>query len=471
MPEETQKNMSDNQQQPNHQNTVLQPQIIDLAGLTVVQLKTLCKARNITGISGKKKSELIALLGQQSSVEPVVIAKPKRKPKVAELDVAETTVSEPARPQQSNKPDIIRLNYIGSKYQLIDWLTTNILAKTGWQSFTGKRVADLFAGTGYISYYFRTAGAASVITNDAELYSSVIAHAFTKSVYNPRCAALIQKWQLAMGARAHIPDYGVQPGYITRNYSPSHSGCERKFFTVDNAHRIDYLRAELAKEQPNLSEDDYKFLMASIVISADQVSNVPAVYGCFLKNFKAKATRALVLLPIHQLTEPRCTVGSRAFNSDVLNLDFLRGFESDMVYLDPPYNERQYSKNYFPLNIICKPDSALNGVALKGITGIPSDCFISPFCKKGPVVESAFETLFRELKTQWIFLSYNSESLVPKARMLEIMGKFGQVSVITRPYKRFKSFEYNQDVEIEEYLFCLQKNNSQQQPTNSATNG
>lgn len=446
--------MSDNQFS-NSQNAVE----IDFAGMTVVQLKSLCKTRNITGISGKKKSELISLLQQQQpSVEPVVKTKPTRKPKMDEVSVAELATAKSARQQQSNKPDIIRLNYIGSKYQLIDWLTTNILAKTGWQSFAGKRVGDLFAGTGYISYYFRTTGGASaVITNDAELYSSVIAHAFTKSVYNPRCIGLIQKWQLALGACAHIPEYGIQPGYITRNYSPSHSGCERKFFTVDNAHRIDYLRAELERERPNLSEDDYKFLLASIVISADQVSNVPAVYGCYLKNFKAKATKALVLLPIHQLTEPS-TADNRAFNSDVLNIDFLRGFETDMVYLDPPYNERQYSKNYFPLNIICKPDSALSGVALKGITGIPSDCFISPFCKKGHTVESAFDTLFRELKTQWIFLSYNSESLVSKERMLEIMGKYGQASVITRPYKRFKSFEYNQDVDIEEYLFCLQKN-------------
>jgi len=349
------------------------------------------------------------------------------------------------------------LNYIGSKYQLIDWLSEIILAKTGWSSFSGKRMGDLFAGTGYVSYYFRTSGASAVVSNDAELYSSVIAHAFTRSVYNPKCAELINLWQRRLVTGAHIPEYGVQPGYITRNYSPSHSGCERKFFTVDNAQRIDYLRTELERAKPGLSDDDYKFLLASIVISADQVSNVPAVYGCYLKNFKAKATKPLVILPIHRLTSPS-PLAFRVFNSDVLNLEFLRGFESDAVYLDPPYNERQYSKNYFPLNIICRPDSALGGVSLKGMTGIPSDCFISPFCKKGPVVESAFETLFRELKTRWIFVSYNSESLVPKDRMLELMSKYGQVSVVTRPYKRFKSFEYNQDVEIEEYLFCLEKN-------------
>jgi adenine-specific DNA-methyltransferase len=128
-----------------------------------------------------------------------------------------------------------------------------------------------------------------------------------------------------------------------------------------------------------------------------------------------------------------------------------------MVYLDPPYNERQYSKNYFPLNIIAKKPEMLLDIQLKGKTGIPNDCFISPFCKKSDV-ENAFDILFKELKTKWIFLSYNSESMVSKDKMVDIMKKYGNVSVIEREYKRFKSFEYNKDVQINEYLFCLQKN-------------
>jgi adenine-specific DNA-methyltransferase len=150
---------------------------------------------------------------------------------------------------------------------------------------------------------------------------------------------------------------------------------------------------------------------------------------------------------------------SNTYNSDVLNTELFGSFNFDLVYLDPPYNERQYSKNYFPLNIIAKtPESLLSQSPLKGKTGIPTDCFISPFCKKGDVSEKAFELLFRELKTKWLFLSYNSESIVPKDRMLEIMNKYGTATVIERDYKRFKSFEYNKDVEIKEYLFCLNKN-------------
>jgi hypothetical protein len=41
--------------------------------------------------------------------------------------------------------------------------------------------------------------------------------------------------------------------------------------------------------------------------------------------------------------------------------------------------------------------------------------------------------------------------------MLELMKPYGEASVIERDYKRFKSFEYNKDVEIKEYLFCLHK--------------
>ena len=60
-----------------------------------------------------------------------------------------------------------------------------------------------------------------------------------------------------------------------------------------------------------------------------------------------------------------------------------------------------------------------------------------------------------KLQTKWIFMSYNSESTLSKEKILEIMNRYGTVTVIERDYKRFKSFEYNNDVDIKEYLFCL----------------
>ena len=362
---------------------------------------------------------------------------------------------------------VYRLNYIGSKFQLLDWITGIIKDKTGWTSFANKRIGDMFAGTGIVSYHFRK-HLACVISNDAELYSSIITHALTRSVYTENCERIIGELQddasttaKAAKAAATVPPASVPIGYITTHYSP-YGDNERKFFTIENAKRIDYIRNRLEDILKNaydhtLTYDEYQFILASIILSADAVSNVPAVYGCYLKEFKAKATKKLRVMPIHTNRTP-ATEGSNTYNCDVLNEDFLASFTGDLVYLDPPYNARQYSKNYFPLNIIAKtPNSLLTELPLKGKTGIPVDCFMSPFCKKGAIAEDAFNRLFKGLHTKWIFLSYNSESLVSKERMLDIMSRYGDASVVERDYKRFKSYEYNKDVEIKEYLFCLKK--------------
>lgn len=358
-----------------------------------------------------------------------------------------------------------RLNYIGSKYQLLGWLTDFMKEKTGFTSFKDKTIADLFAGTGVVSHHFRLQGA-TVYTNDAELYSAVIAHAFTRSFYTERVKEVIAEINAALAATATAAT--APPGFVTRHYSP-YEGNERMFFTVENARRIDTARVMLETAATALTRDEYQFILASIIISADAVSNVPAVYGCYLKKFKSKALKPFILTPIHTIPESSAVsasasaAASAAFHTDVIaNPEFLSSTlpPVDIAYLDPPYNERQYSKNYFPLNIIAKTPAATAAVTttpLKGKTGIPADCFISAFCRKGAAAETAFDTLIRGLRAKWVFLSYSSESIVSKEKMIAILSRYGTVSVIEREYKRFKSFEYNEDKAVNEYLFCLEK--------------
>jgi adenine-specific DNA-methyltransferase len=173
-------------------------------------------------------------------------------------------------------------------------------------------------------------------------------------------------------------------------------------------------------------------------------------------------------MPIHTIaasaesvTKSAANSASATFNADVISDPAFLATTLppvDIAYLDPPYNERQYSKNYFPLNIIAKtPASLMTEPTLKGKTGIPTDCFLSAFCRKGAAAETAFDTLIRGLRAKWIFLSYSSESIVSKEKMMEILSRYGTVSVTEREYKRFKSFEYNEDKAINEYLFCLEK--------------
>lgn len=400
--------------------------------LNIKELINLCKERNITGYSGLRKEQIKLLITEasQNAENPVMAAKAVKTVKAI--------------------PTVKRLNYIGSKYQLLDWLISNIKEKTGFDTLANKKIADLFAGTGIVSHQFRLQGA-SVQSNDAELYSSIIVHAFTCSTYSSTCETLIATLQKELLEKR----YENTTGFITDKYSPQ-GEAQRKFFTIDNAKKIDYVRARLEELKPTLDEDDYKFLLASLLLSADAVSNVPAVYGCFLHNFKTKATKSMVLSPAHTHSQPS-KAGSKTFNADILTLPSLLK-KTDIVYLDPPYNNRQYSKNYFPLNMMAlSPEDQAKVPPLKGKTGIPEACFMSPFCKKDTVVEEAFDTLFKNLKTKWIFLSYNSESTVKKEKLLALMSKYGQASVVERDYKRFKSYDYNKDVQIKEYLFCLCK--------------
>lgn len=339
---------------------------------------------------------------------------------------------------------ICRLNYIGSKFQLLDWLTSTIIEKAG--EIENKTFVDLFAGTGVVSHHFRKLGA-NVISNDVELYSSIICHAFTCSIYTAKCQEILHTLQSELDHSMHTETTGL----ITSLYSPE---GDRQFFTVENARRIDYIRKRIEELKSDISTDEYMFILASLLVSADMVSNVPAVYGCYLKTFKQKALKELTLTPIHQCVIPTESI---AYNYDVLNPELHEKINADIVYLDPPYNERQYSKNYFPLNIIAKlPESQVN---VKGKTGIPDDCFVSPFCKKKQV-EQAFDTLIKSLNTTWVFMSYNSESLISKEKMITLLSKYGDVSVKEKEYKRFKSFEYNEDIQIYEYLFCLRKFNN-----------
>jgi adenine-specific DNA-methyltransferase len=384
---------------------------------TKVELISFCKENNMKNPSSKKKEEIIQMILSHN-------------------------------PNTTEIPKIKRLNYIGSKYQLLDWITINILEHTKWSSFEDKTIADLFAGTGVVSYHFRNLNSI-VISNDSELYSYIITFAFTKSCFTEKCREIIKNIQKEIQENKYVNTVG----FITKHYSPFELN-ERKFFTIDNAKRIDYIRNRIELLKESISLEEYNFMLASLIISADAVSNVPAVYGCYLKNFKVKAIKDLVLLPIHTNTVlPRSN--SNTFHSDVLNTEFLSSFETDLVYLDPPYNERQYSKNYFPLNVIAK-NLIEEEPILKGKTGIPSDCFISSFCKKTEV-EKSFDLLFRQLKTKWIFLSYNSESLLSKEKILELMSLYGSATFVEKSYKRFKSYEYNNDVEIKEYLFILRK--------------
>jgi adenine-specific DNA-methyltransferase len=123
----------------------------------------------------------------------------------------------------------------------------------------------------------------------------------------------------------------------------------------------------------------------------------------------------------------------KVYNSDVNKL--VKNTKHDVVYLDPPYNHRQYSGNYHLLETIAKYDNPQ--IFWKTWTRDNKENK-SDFCSRVKV-KKAFEELINNIDANYIFVSYNDEWLLSLEDMKEIMSKRWDYWVITKEYKRYKA--------------------------------
>ena len=168
--------------------------------------------------------------------------------------------------------------------------------------------------------------------------------------------------------------------------------------------------------------------MASLIESADKVANTASVYGAFLKNIKTSALKPLVL------EAAKFEISDNVH--DVYQLDaneLIRKIDGDILYLDPPYNARQYGANYHLLNTIALYDK----FTPKGKTGL-RNYLRSKYCSKNDVA-TEFENLIKNAKFKYIFLSYNNEGLMDKQKIKEILLRYGKYDLVKKEYQRFKA--------------------------------
>ena len=332
------------------------------------------------------------------------------------------------------------MNYIGSKFSLLDFLRASISAATGYKESDSYVFADLFAGTGVVGAAYK-AGGCKVIANDIQYYSYILNKHYIENV-PPIDTALLEYLN-------NLP--GIE-GFIFNN-SCEGSGSGRNYFTDINGKKCDAVRTELEKLHQNGEIDNavYYYFLASLINSIDKYANTASVYGAFLKHIKKSAQKEfkLNLLPI--IDGPTGEV----YNEDVNKL--IRNISGDVLYLDPPYNARQYCTNYHVLETIARYDNPV----LIGKTGLRDyQDQKSAFCSKRTVAK-VFEDLIINAKFKYIFLSYNNEGLMSLDTIKEIMSKYGSYSCYTQDYKRFKADkDMNRNIsaaQTTEYLHCLIK--------------
>lgn len=332
------------------------------------------------------------------------------------------------------------MNYIGSKYSLLDFLHETISEVTGYQDSDAFVFADLFAGTGVVGAYYKSLGC-RVLSNDIQFYSYAVNKHFIENDTT---------------VRMDLFDYfnslqGVE-GFIYQNYCAG-SGSGRNYFTDENGKKCDAIRMELERMYTSneIDEHTYYFYLGSLINSIDKYANTASVYGAFLKHIKKSAQKEFILEPL------KCYDGltGQVFNENIN--DAIKHISGDVLYLDPPYNARQYCSNYHVLETIARYDNPV----LSGVTGLRvAGEQKSEFCSS-KTVESAFERLISDADFEYIFLSYNNEGLMSLETIKNIMSKYGEYSVYTKAYRRFKADkDENRNItanETIEYLHCLKK--------------
>ena len=332
------------------------------------------------------------------------------------------------------------MNYIGSKYSLLDFLHSTIEKVTGITDGNGYVFADLFAGTGVVGSSYRENGW-KVLSNDIQYYSYVLNKHYIEnsSAVSPQ----LMDHLLAID--------GVE-GFVYRNYCEG-SNSGRLYFTDSNGKKCDAIRQELEQLHSNgsISNNEYYYCLASLINSIDKYANTASVYGAFLKRIKQSAKKEFEFELLPLINGP---VGE-VYNEEINNL--IGTIEGDVLYLDPPYNARQYCTNYHVLETIAKYDNP----ELHGKTGLRDySKQKSDFCSRKTVLK-AFEYLIKNAKFKYIFLSYNNEGLMSLEEIKNIMSKYGDYSFYTKDYHRFKADkEENRNIKSDstlEYLHCLKK--------------
>lgn len=189
----------------------------------------------------------------------------------------------------------------------------------------------LFSGTGAVAGRFREKNY-KVIANDIQYYSYVIIHNLVegdfKSFVEPE---LVKELNLLKGIN----------GFISKNYCPELS--ERMYFSTGNGKRCDAVRKEISflYNQGKISREQYFNLLSALINSIDKCANTTSVYGAHLKHLKKPAQRDFVF-EIDKI--PFENIKGKAYNMEAE--DLICQIEGDILYLDPPYNARQYSSNY-----------------------------------------------------------------------------------------------------------------------------
>lgn len=340
------------------------------------------------------------------------------------------------------------MRFLGNKTRLLEKIEQVVKDN----DLDGEVFCDLFSGSSSVGDYFKDRF--KIISNDY-LHSLSV---FAKGKLNNDSIPLFKKFKVKFGISPFTylneKEYTYSKQYfITKNYSPKGG---RQFFTEDNAIKIDGIRIEIENlyKDKHLNENEYYFLLASLLESVMGVSNTTGTYEAFLKKWDRRSFKEFEIVPL-EFNHLKLFGDNTIYNKD--SNELIREIEGDILYIDPPYTITNYSSAYHLLESISKYDYP----EIRGITGRRVHRNEkSRYTRKNDALTN-FEDLFRQANFKHIIISYSTQSLVPLEELIELSEKFAkdnQVKIYKFPFREYKNIRSSQkENKLKEVIIYFEK--------------
>lgn len=325
--------------------------------------------------------------------------------------------------------------YIGSKAKLSDWIMELIDAHTDHiRTFT-----DLFAGTATISSQ-ALAKYEKVIINDFLHANNIIYKGFFEA----------GDWDRKKVSDIITRYNSLDPEVLDDNYFSENFGG--KFYEYNVSKLIGYIRQDIEDMKDKLTEKEYNILLATLIYNIDKLANTVGHFDAYIKKpIKPQPLRL-------RLIDAKSFANVEIHREDA-NL-LARQIKSDLVYIDPPYNSRQYCRFYHLYETLIKWDKPkLYGVALK-----PEPENMSTYCTVK--AKDSFEDLVMNLDTRYLVVSYNntyksksnsSENRIKLEEIAEILNRCGETKIFECSHRFFNAGKTEFD-DHKELLFITKVN-------------
>jgi len=334
------------------------------------------------------------------------------------------------------------MRFIGNKELIITDIVQLLEEKN--LSTSQLTLFDAFCGTGAVSDALKSKF--NIISNDMLKWTTI----YTQGrLYAPNCA--FEK--LGFDPFEFFNSNNeIEKGFFYKNYSPAES--ERMYFSIENAGRIDYFRQtiELWKTESLINEQEYSFLLASLIESLSSVANVAGVYGAFLKHWDSRALKPIELKKVDFNKNNHLDV--TVYNDKIENI--IENVECDILYLDPPYTQNQYGTQYHILETLVLNDNP----KISPITGSRETAPMRSDWSKDIKSHILFDKIIAKTKAKYILFSYSQDGFMSKSFIEASLKRYGKADTYickNISYSKYTNFKSRKGKEHNEYLFFIEK--------------